>query len=311
MKIGLFTDGLAHLPFAAALDFATARGISAVEIGTGNYSPAPHCDLSTLLTDHHAREAFHTALADRGLELSALNCSGNVLHPDPSVSGPSQGVFRDTVLLASLLGLDRIVTMSGCPGAPDGSRLPQWVTLKWPPEMARLLNWQWDDVILPFWREQAEFARSHGVRRIALEIHPGMAVYNPPTLLRLRREIGPTIGANFDPSRFFWQGMDPSSVALELSGCVFHSHAKDTFVDRRAVEMSGVLNAEWPEASGPVSWWFTTMGYGHDALFWKSFYYNLYRGGYDDVLSIEYEDPHLSAEVSITKAAQFLGQVMV
>lgn len=309
MNIGLFTDGVANLDLSAACAFAAAHGIERLEIGTGNFSPSPHCDLDRLLKDEAARKTFQAVIADHGLQLSALNCSGNLLHPDPALGEPARDVFRKTVQLAELLGLDRVVTMSGCPGGPDGGVYPNWVTLRWPPELARLLDWQWESVIIPFWREQARFAAEHGVRRICLEMHPGMAVYNTATLLRLREAVGPTIGANFDPSHFFWQGIDPLVAAEELGEAVYHTHAKDTYLDERAIAVNGVLDAEWPEARGRVSWWFTTMGYGHDERFWRRFYYTLRRCGYDDVASIEYEDPHLPAETSIARAAAFLRQV--
>jgi sugar phosphate isomerase/epimerase len=238
-----------------------------------------------------------------------LNCSGNLLHPGPDAGRAAQETFRKTILLAELLGLDRIVTMSGCPGDPRGGSYPQWVTLKWPPEMAELLDWQWQSELLPFWREQVRFAHEHGVQRLCLEIHPGMAVYNTETLLRLREAVGPTIGANFDPSHFFWQGMDPRVVARELGGAVLHTHAKDTQLDPRAVAVNGVLSAEWPTARGAVSWWFTTMGEGHDRAFWREFYSTLREVGYDDVASIEYEDPYREAEASIAAAAELLRDV--
>ena len=41
MKIGLFTDGLTHLSFEDALRKASQLGVQAIEIGTGNFSPAP------------------------------------------------------------------------------------------------------------------------------------------------------------------------------------------------------------------------------------------------------------------------------
>lgn len=310
MKIGLFTDGLADRSLQAVCEKAATLGIEMLEIGTGNFSPAPHCSLDLLLEDDIARARFQRTLAERGLGLSALNCSGNLLHPDPARGQAAQEVFRKTVLLAEMLGLDRVVTMSGCPGGPDGGSYPNWVTLRWPPELAELLDWQWESAIIPFWREQARFAEQHGVARICLEVHPGMAVYNTSTLLRLRSEIGPAIGANFDPSHFFWQGMDPRVVAAELAGAVYHSHAKDTHIDARATAVNGVLAAEWPQASGPVSWWFTTMGEGHDESFWREFYASLRRSGYDDVASIEYEDPHQPAETSIARAADFLRRVL-
>jgi sugar phosphate isomerase/epimerase len=311
MRIGLFTDGLSHLDLATICDMAVELGIEMLEIGTGNFSPSPHCDLDRLLEDDSGRAQFQRTLAERGLTLSALNCSGNLLHPDEGIGQSSREIFRKTVLLAEKLGLDRVVTMSGCPGTPEGGPYPNWVTLKWPPELARLLDWQWESVIVPFWREQVVFAQQHGVGRVCLEVHPGMAVYNTATLKRLRQEVGSTVGANFDPSHFFWQGMDPVVVAAELAGAVYHSHAKDTRIDARATAVDGILSAEWPEAHGPVSWWFTTIGYGHDSLLWRRLYYELRRGGYDDVLSIEYEDPYLPAEASIARAADFLREVKV
>src|SRR4030042_3744149 len=78
MKIGLFTDSLADLPFEQALDWAAAQGLQAVEIGTGNFSPAPHCDLQKLIDEQQARQQFLRALASRCLALGALTCNANL-----------------------------------------------------------------------------------------------------------------------------------------------------------------------------------------------------------------------------------------
>ena len=48
MKIGLVMDGLADMDLLEALDWAVAHGIEAVEIGTGGFSPTPHCQLQEL-----------------------------------------------------------------------------------------------------------------------------------------------------------------------------------------------------------------------------------------------------------------------
>ncbi|MGI8960677.1 MAG: hypothetical protein ACR2IV_13115 [Bryobacteraceae bacterium] len=86
VEIGLFTDGLMHLPFAAVLETAARLGVQAVEIGTGNFSPASHCDLDHLLRGANARAEFLDIIRRHELRLAALNCSGNPLHPNQKVS---------------------------------------------------------------------------------------------------------------------------------------------------------------------------------------------------------------------------------
>ena len=94
MKIGLFTDGLLHLGFTEALAKAAKLGVQSIEIGTGNFSPAPHCDLSRLLESSAAREEFMHAIRSCNLELAALNCSGNPLHPNHDLATRLVGFFE-------------------------------------------------------------------------------------------------------------------------------------------------------------------------------------------------------------------------
>ena len=105
MKIDLFTDSLPQ-PFTDALDWVVEQGIEAVEVGTGNFSPARHCDLDKLHNDENARKEFSAAIEGRGLTLSALNCNGNLLDPHPERRKTSQDVYFKTVELADKLGLD-------------------------------------------------------------------------------------------------------------------------------------------------------------------------------------------------------------
>jgi len=86
VKIGLFTDGLAHLPFAEALAKAASLGVQAVEIGTGNFSPSPHCDLNGLLAGADARVEFLEVIKRQQLQLATLNCSGNPVHPNQELA---------------------------------------------------------------------------------------------------------------------------------------------------------------------------------------------------------------------------------
>jgi sugar phosphate isomerase/epimerase len=309
MKIGLFTDSLGDRSFEEALDWAVAEGVETVEIGTGNFSAAPHCNLDELLGSKTAREQFLAAIAERGLTLSALNCNGNLLDPDPQRRDGSQAVFNKTVKVAGRLGIDTVVTMSGCPGDLRGGGYPNWVTCTWQSEFVELLERQWEEEITPFWQDAAELARENSVR-IAIEMHPGQTVYNTRTFLRLRELCGSeVVGANLDPSHFFFQGMDPVVVVKALGqGGIFHVHAKDARINPQEMALNGALDTRSMAKSGIRSWEYVTLGYGHGESFWRDFISSLRVLEYNGTLSIEHEDVLISSEEGIRKSIRFLQQ---
>jgi sugar phosphate isomerase/epimerase len=309
MRIGVFTDSTLNLSLEDSLDRYVDWGIEAVEIGTGNFSPAPHLNLAEMLADADARKRLLATLERRGLTLSALNCSGNPIHPRKEVAEHDSGVIRDTIRLASELGIDRIVTMSGCPGAPGGGEHPNWVTFTWPDHFNELLQWQWDEVITPYWRETAAFAKAHGVL-LCFEMHPGMSVYNTASLLRLRAAAGESIATNLDPSHLWWQGMDPLEVVRALGPAVGFVHAKDTRIDPRNTAINGCLDTTMPQIPGRMPWVFRAVGYGHGESWWRDFVSVLRMEGYDGVLSIEQEDPLMGLEEGTRKAAEFLKPIL-
>jgi sugar phosphate isomerase/epimerase len=311
--LGIITKVFQNLPLEEALDTVTSLGVGAVELGTGNYNGTEHCDPEKLLADEAALSRFRAALEGRGLTITALGCHGNPLHPDPAVAGRHDAVFRNTVLLAERLGLQRITLLSGCPGDSPGSQAPNWVTCGWPTDFPAILEWQWREKVIPYWRECAGFALSHGVSKLCFEMHPGCVVYHPPSLLRLREAIGPVVGANLDPSHLMWQGMDVIEVIRRLGReeAIYHVHAKDTALNDSVVRWAGVLDTTPLERVRERAWNFRTVGFGHGALYWKNFVSALRETGYDDVLSIEHEDPLASRLDGVRLAVQFLGQCLL
>src|SRR5580658_206706 len=161
MRIGLVTDGLSELALPDLLRTAAELGIATVEFGCGNWSSAPHLKIDALLASSGARDDFLAALGAHGLAISALNCSGNPLHPGEHGRAHRE-VTSKTVRLAGLLGVTRVVLMSGCPGGP-GDANANWVTTAWPPEAARVLQWQWDEVVIPYWSALVREASASGV----------------------------------------------------------------------------------------------------------------------------------------------------
>jgi sugar phosphate isomerase/epimerase len=309
VRVGVFTPLLSQMSLDDVLKKLKSINIDTVELGTGNYPGDPHCKLS-MLDKVSELVDFKKKLSDHGFSISALSSHGNPLHPNQEIAKHDQEVSRKTILLAEKLGVPVCIDFSGCPGDSDNSKWPNWVTCPWPPDYLEVLKWQWDNKVIPYWKERAKFAQDHGVK-IAIEMHPGFVVYSPETMLRLRAEAGPAIGCNYDPSHMFWQAIDPIAAIRVLGDAIFHVHAKDTQIYDRNLPLTGVLDTKQYTDERRRAWIFRTCGYGHGEEWWKEFASTLRMFGYDYVLSIEHEDTLLSPEEGLTKAASFLNNIVM
>ena len=162
-----------------------------------------------------------------------------------------------------------------------------------------------------YWKKAVAFAADHGIKKICFEMHPGFCVYNPETMLKIRNAVGDILGANFDPSHLFWQGIDPVAAIRKLGGAIYHFHAKDTKVDPINTSINGVLDTRHYSDEINRSWIFRSVGYGHDYQLWKDIISNLRMVGYDDVISIEHEDSLMSGNEGLQKAISFLKEVLM
>jgi sugar phosphate isomerase/epimerase len=309
MRVGVFTPLLSQVPLNVVVKKLSELHIDTVELATGNYVGDAHCKLS-MLENASALAEFKKVLADHGVSISALSCHGNALHPDKVFAQQNREVSRKTILLAEKLGVSTMVDFSGCPGDSLNATAPNWVTCPWPPDYRKVLDWQWNEVVTPFWIEHAKFAADHGVK-IAVEMHPGFVVYNPETMLRLRSIAGKNVGCNFDPSHLFWQNIDPIGAVRVLGDSIFHVHAKDTQLYPSNLVRTGVLDTKPYTEERDRSWIFRTCGYGHGAEWWSELLSTLRMFGYDSVISIEHEDSILSPGEGLTKAANFLNSIVI
>lgn len=312
MQLGVLTVPLYEMSLDEALGYLASKGVTTVEIGGGGYPGTGHCKPVELLNDEAKFEEFKNTFKKHNMDICALSCHGNPIHPNKEIAKKFDDDITNTILLAEKLGIKTIVTFSGCPGDHEGAKLPNWVTCSWPEDYLEVLDYQWNEVLIPYWRQKAEFAKSHGVEKIAFELHPGFCVYNTASLLRLREAVGPIIGANVDPSHLFWQGMDPVKVIYELGGeAIHHFHAKDTAINPYQTPINGVLDTGHYGDLMKRSWVFRTVGYGHDYKVWKDIISALKTVGYDGAISIEHEDSLMSQKEGLEKAIEFLKDVII
>jgi sugar phosphate isomerase/epimerase len=324
MKLGAYTACLHDKPVTEALRVLSDLGLDSAEINSGGFLPSPHLPIGRLRASRDAREEYLGLFAAEGVTLTALNCNGNPLDPNPEVGPRHAQDVRDSIELAALLGVKRVVTMSGLPAAEPGGRLPSWTVEPWHSVFLDARDHQWNQVGIPFWTDVQARARDVDVR-VCIEMHPHNLVYNPATMERLASEIDAThVGAEMDPSHLFWQGIDPVAALQRLGGLVYNAAAKDTRINP-AARVNGVLDdrfgrvrpdepgavslggrytlSRWPEDS---SWDFVAVGRGHDLAFWTEFLRALRKIDPDMAVNIEHEDRELDQLEGLRRAAETL-----
>lgn len=311
MKLGVLTVALGDQPLDKALGFLEDQGVQMVEIGCGGCPGTAHCDPEILLNDESELKKFVKTVESHHMEISALSVHCNTIHPNKEIAARADYETRRAVLMAEKLGVGQINTFSGCAGDCENSKYPNWVTCAWPEDYLAVLDYQWNKCLVPYWRSFVPFARQHGVNKIAFEPHPGFMVYNTETVLRIRNEVGPEIGANLDPSHLIWQGMEPVQVIKKLGDAIFHFHAKDTRIDPVNAAVNGVLDTKHYSDELNRSWIFRTVGYGNGEAYWRDIISALRLVGYDHAVSIEHEDSLMSSPEGLKKAIAFLKPIII
>lgn len=310
MILSVMSPVLGQMSLEDALAYLHSLDVHSLELGCGGYPGKAHMDALEYAAHPEKINDLKALLKKYDIELCALACHGNPIHPDKEASQRFRKDFEAAMKVAPELGVKTIIGFSGCPGDCEDSQNPNWVTCAWPEDYLKIRKWQWEEVLIPYWQKTVETAKSCGVK-IAFEMHPGFCVYNPTTLMELRNAVGDTIGANFDPSHLFWQGIDPCEAIKYLKGAIYHFHAKDTKIDAANTAYKGVLDTENYGDILNRSWVFRTVGYGHGQEVWNNIISALKSVGYDGAISIEHEDGLMSPKEGLEKAVEFLKKVLI
>ena len=310
MKLGVLTVPLGEQPRSEAFETLAALGVDCVELGVGGFPGDDHLDRQAALDNNAARKALRADLAKHDLSISALATHNNPIHPDEERAADADTELREAIELAAELDVNTVTCFSGLPAGGPNDEVPNWITAPWPTEHRDAHEYQWR-VATDYWGDLAAFADDHGVD-VAIEMHPNMLVYEPHGMLELREQTNERIGANFDPSHLYWQGIDVIE-AIRLLGehdAIHHVHAKDTKIYDSQARKKGVLDTTDYTDEPNRSWLFRSIGYGHGEEHWKDLVSTLRMVGYEGALSIEHEDSLTSATEGLEKAIDVLSRAM-
>ncbi|ADQ66760.1 sugar phosphate isomerase/epimerase [Halogeometricum borinquense DSM 11551] len=310
MYIGVLTVPLGGESLADALSYLDDIGVQGVEIGVGGFPGDDHLDRRAYLGDESKQAQLHDLLDEHDMQVSALATHNNPLHPDEETAEEADTELREAIELAAQLDVNTVTCFSGLPAGGPNDEVPNWITAPWPTEHADAHEYQWD-VAIEYWSALAEFADDHGVD-MAIEMHPNMLVYEPTGMLKLREATNDRIGANFDPSHLYWQGIEVTDAIrfLGTEDAIHHFHAKDTKVYEPKSRIKGVLDTTDYADEPNRSWLFRSIGYGHGESHWKDVVSTLRMVGYEGALSIEHEDSLTSSREGLEKAVDVLGRAV-
>jgi sugar phosphate isomerase/epimerase len=311
MDIGVHTPPLYGQSLDDALAYFHGIGVDAIEPGVGGHPGDEHLPREEYLGNDEAQNHLFDLLDEYEMRISALATHNNPLHPDEETAERADAELREAIELADQLDVDNVTCFSGLPAGSEGDETPNWITAPWPDDHAEAHRYQWEEVAIPYWSEIAEHAARHGVN-VAIEMHPNMLVYEPSGMLRLREATNERVGANFDPSHLYWQGIDVTDAIRFLGehDAIHHFHAKDTKVYDANARYKGVLDTVPYDEEPDRSWLFRSVGYGHGEDHWKDVVSTLRMVGYDGALSIEHEDSLTSSNEGLEKAVAMLQRAI-
>ena len=310
MKLGVISQNLEQFEFEEGLKYAHDMGFQAVEVGAMGLWGRGYCDVEKLLADGGEVRRWLDAFDRHELEISAFGGHGAPLMPVAKIAARYDREFRQTCKLAEIAGIKRITLLAGLPEGAEGDTAPNWVTFCELPFLRDTLQWQWENRLIPYWREHGKIAADHGVT-LCFEMHAGDMLHNPTTVMRLRDEIGPVIATNLDTSHLWLQGIDPVQAVRFLGEVVQHVHVKDTLISDTNRKVRGHFDSSAGDNLSLRYWNFTIPGWGHGASEWREFVIALRMAGYDHVLSLEMESELFEVEEGLEKGAQFLKPIVL
>lgn len=276
MKLGLMTAAFGRLSLEQVAAWSAANGYEMIEVACWpsaggerrRYAGVSHIDVERLDAGR-----VQDVLDRHSLEISSLAYYPNNLHPDPAERRVFNTHLKKVIDAAAKLGVPTVGTFVGrdkTRNVPDNFR-----------EFRKV------------WPRLVAHAESKGVN-VAIENCPmifswdewpgGTNLASTPAAWDEMFSIVPSerFGLNLDPSHLVWLQIDYERAVRDYASRLLHVHAKDMEIDRDGLYRYGA-------ASQGMGWQVPRLP-GLGEVDWGRFIGQLYRVGYDGVVSVEHED---------------------
>lgn len=258
MHIGLLTNSLTGVgmkDLKSIADWAYEHDIRELECG-----PAIAMN----------KAEWDAVLSEGKVAINTLIYCRNFISADEEEAKMHTDVLRQKIEFAGEMGVGKVVCSAG--------QLPATIaTPDYLPEKTL-------DASVAFFSDMVDLAEKKNVK-LCFEMCPWMwnIACAPSVWDELFARIkSDKLGLCYDPSHLVWQMINPYRVLKKYKDKIFHVHGKDTQIDYDALDYYGVLQS--------TKWWRHRLP-GLGDLDWNRIIDILYEIGYDDVLSIEHEDP--------------------
>lgn len=299
MQLGFVSAILPELNCNEVLTIASELDFDCVEMmcwppgkATRRYAGVTHIDVAHL-TEQIIDEVNNLTWR-HGVTISGLGYYGNPLSPDAEEAEQAQQQIRHLIVAGAKLGIPRINTFVG---------------RDWTANVDQNL-----ERFVPVWEPIVQFAEEHDVL-IGIENCPmlftndewpgGKNLASSPAIWRRMFELIPSnhFGLNYDPSHMVLQHMDEVAPIREFASRIFHVHAKDMWIDRKALNDVGTFALPNLYSHGRLP--------GRGSVRWDEFFSALNEVGYNGPVCVEVEDREFEGTLegrreALRQSAEFL-----
>jgi len=287
MKLGLLTAAFHDLDLEQTAAWAAGNGYEMLEIACWpaaagrrrRYAGVAHIDVERLDTG-----AVQDVLDRHRLQISSLAFYPNNLHPDPGERRAANDHLKKVVDAAARLRVPTVGTFIG----RDQTRSV--------PDSLKEVRKVWPRLVAYAERKGVSIAIENCPMIFSLDEWPGGTnLASSPAVWDELFTIVPSerFGLNLDPSHLVWQQIDHERVVRDYASRILHVHAKDMEVDREGLYRNGVLSLG-------MGWQIPRLP-GLGEVRWDRFLSQLYKVGYDGVVSVEHEDRAFEGSVELVQ----------